>query len=200
MSWLSLMNWPTTMLPDCGAIQRTKVLAALVVVPLLGVVPERIRILAGVEGIAEQGTEADPVELFALVVVEAPGPIEHEHGRIETRPGFGRELGERRVLQALARLGGRPHSRMLSRLRRSSELVNSARRQASKAVWSAGSASGQTADSSWASCRTVASMPGRASSWSCALAPRASARQQPTTAANRVGMGQFIGLIEFSTR
>src|SRR5262245_12035339 len=54
----------------------------LIGIPLFDVVPKWIGILAGVEGVAEQGTEAGPIKLFALIVIEAPGPIKHEQGRI----------------------------------------------------------------------------------------------------------------------
>src|SRR4029453_13820481 len=45
----------------------------LVVVPLLGVVPERIRILPAPPRFAEQCAETEAIESFALVVVETPG-------------------------------------------------------------------------------------------------------------------------------
>src|SRR4029077_17561161 len=95
---------------DAARLRRDpeyKRVGLLVVVPLLGAVPERIGILAGLESSAEQGAEAHPIQPFALVVVEPPGAVEHEHWRVEPSPRLRRELGERRVLQALTRLGMR---------------------------------------------------------------------------------------------
>src|SRR5262245_48140853 len=79
-------------------------------------------------------------------------------------------------------------------LRLRSEPWNSARRQASNAFWSPGSASGQTVESSRASCWTVTGTPARASSPPPASAPGPSTKQQATMPASAARMASAGGL------
>src|SRR4030095_14520764 len=88
-----------------GIDPQRQPVGALVVIPLVRVVPERIRVLPWQQVFAKRPVQPRPISRLGRVVLHAVAAVEHEQRQVETGQDLPTELGEGRIFQS--RLGDR---------------------------------------------------------------------------------------------